>query len=488
MAITSLPAAGGGLQPYEQLFTSSGTWTKPAGVKSVEVTIVGASGGCASTYAASSAGGYYKRFIDVSNVSSVAVTVGAGGGQGATGGSSSFGTITCPGSNYSVTGTAGSWYDTATPGTSYWQNLGQSYTGFYDVWYGAVNSWEYAKSSNDGRVFVYGNGNGYNVTSSNGTGWSQMTGTNAYGQGKIVYGNGTYVRVDANNWANSIYYSTNGVNFSSVSVPGGNYKYGLTYGPAGFLIAATDGTVIKSTDGINWTQMSNLPYTGNAFLESTSTHYYAFINGWSTAWRSTDGNTWTSFSLPSSVYSGNHLYYSGNNKVYYVDTNYSTLYEISGTTVTNKGTTYYRFTNPGSPVLVTNTGYQLVTSLGNTFTNSNLGSYGVAVASTLGWIVAQSTGWGYYFSGTYAGYFGQGGTTTILGNYQYYGSPGVTSVGSTSAGSYGMAYGMPGNGDADGWGQGANYYGMAKTPGSGASPYPSGNPGNPGIVRVRWWA
>lgn len=482
MSVTSFNnSVGGGLQPYEQIFTVSGTWTKPNGVKTAEVTVVGASGGVSNGNAPSPAGGYFKRIIDVSNMTSVAITVGAGGGQGSSGGSSSFGTITAPGSYSGGGSQTGSWYDTGKSGTSYWQNLGGGYTGMYGIWYGAVNSYEYAKSANNGRVYVYDNGNGQNATSDNGVGWSQMTGTNAYGPGKIVYGNGVYVRVEGS-WSNAIQYSTNGANFSTVYVPGGYYKYGLTYGPQGFLIAANDGTVIKSPDGINWTQMSNFPTTGNAFLESTSTHYYLFVNGWSTAWRSTDGNAWESFSLPSGADNGNHFYHSRDNKVYYVYSNI--LYEISETTVTNKGGTYYRFTNAGSPVLVTNGGYQLVSTLGSTFTNANLGNYGIAVASTLGWIVAQSTGWGYSFSGTYAGFDGQAGTTNFVNNSTYYGSPGVTSVGG-QAGNSVMANG--GSGDIDGWGQGATYYNMAKTPGSGACSYP-GNNGNPGIVRVRWWA
>lgn len=488
MSVSLVPAkSSGGLQPYEQIFTSSGTWTKPAGVKTAEVTVVGASGGSSSGNPPSSAGGYFKRIIDVSNMSTVSVTVGAGGGSGATGGSSSFGTITCPGSTNNVYNTAGSWYDTSKSGVAYWQNSGSSYTGMYDIWYGSNGSVTYAKTANDGRVFVYGQGNGYNATSINGVGWSQMSGANAYGEGKIVYGNGVYVRVDGNNWANNIYYSTNGASWNYLSVPGGYYKYGLTYGPAGFLIASNDGTVIKSTDGTNWTQMANFPTSGAAFLESTSTHYYLFVSGNSTAWRSTDGNTWTSFSLPSSVNGNNYYYYSKNNKVYYI---YSgTLYEIVDTTVTNKGSGFGNFTNAGSPLiyLQSGAGYQMVTNIGSTITSANLGGYQPAAASSNGWIVAQSNGWSYYFTGTYSGFDGQAGATYTQTGWTQTGTPGVTGTGTPSAGSYGAAYGIPGPGDVDGWGQGANYYSMAKTPGSGVRSTDT-NTGNPGIVRVRWWA
>lgn len=490
MSVSLVPAkSGGGLQPYEQIFTTSGTWTKPAGVKTAEVTVVGASGGGQTSSPPTSAGGYFKRIVDVSSMTTVSVTVGAAGSPGATGGSSSFGTITAPGSVINNFSTAGSWYDSSKPGSAYWQNSGQSYAaGLYDIWYGCSSGPSYAKTANDGRVFVYGQGNGYNVTSSNGTAWSQMQGTNAFGEGKIVYGNGKYVRTDSgSSWSNNIYYSSDGISWTYQSVPGGYYKYGLTYGPAGFLIASSDGSIIKSTDGVNWTQMANYPTSGNVFLESTSTHYYLFVNGWATAWRSTDGNTWTSFSLPTAVTSGNHYYHSRNNKVYYIYG--SALYEIVDTTVTNKGGGYNYFANSGSPLILTTTSntYQLVTNLGNNITSVNLGGYQPAVASANGWIVAQSNGWGYYFMGTFSGFDGQPGSVYTNTGWTQTGSPGVTSPGTPTNGSYGASYGIPGSGDADGWGQGANYYSMAKTPGSGAKSNENTS-GNPGIVRVRWWA
>ncbi len=486
MSVSLVPAkSSGGLQPYEQIFTASGTWTKPAGVKTAEVTIVGASGGVNNSSAATSAGGYYKRVIDVSNMTSVAVTVGAGGGQNSAGGSSGFGSITCPGSIYSSSGVAGSWYDVGTPGVSYWQNLGQSYTGYYDVWYGAVNSWTYAKTANNGRVFVYGNGNGYNVTSPNGQGWAYMNST-VNGQGKIIYGNGVYIKFSAGSWTQSIEYSTDATSWQGMNIPGGYYKYGSVYGPAGFLIGDSGGGITKSTDGYNWSVVSTLSNSGNVYIEATSTHYYAFRAGQSICWRSTDGVTWETFSLPNTTQDATIYYGSYNNKVYFIQSN--TLYEIDGTTVTNKGGTYYNFNHPGSPMISTSGGYQMLSNIGVTITNANFGGYGPAVVSSNGWVVAQSTGWGYYFTGVYAGYAGQSGTTSLIGNYQYYGSPGVTSTGSLTAGSYGAAFGIPGNGDTDGWGQGANYYNMAKTFGSGACAYPNGNNGNPGVVRVRWWA
>lgn len=88
-----------------EVVSSSGsyTWTKPAGCNYVLVYVTGGGGGCRtndSAYrgAGGGGGGTAIKFIDVSGVTSVPVTVGAGGsyarggGRGGTGGTSSFGT------------------------------------------------------------------------------------------------------------------------------------------------------------------------------------------------------------------------------------------------------------------------------------------------------------------------------------------------------------------------------------------------------------
>ena len=80
---------GGGLASV-QVFEADATWTKPAGIKSVRVQMVGSGAHGDNSGWGGGAGGYCEKFIDVYGISSVSVTVGNPPGSGA-GNTSSFG-------------------------------------------------------------------------------------------------------------------------------------------------------------------------------------------------------------------------------------------------------------------------------------------------------------------------------------------------------------------------------------------------------------
>ena len=90
-----------------RVFTSSTTWTKPAGITKVLVKVVGGGGAGSGVGENGGAGGYSERLIDVTSVTSVNITVGLGStsttyySSAAGGGSaSSFGNyVTCTGGN-----------------------------------------------------------------------------------------------------------------------------------------------------------------------------------------------------------------------------------------------------------------------------------------------------------------------------------------------------------------------------------------------------
>lgn len=80
-----------------QVWTSNGTWSRPSGVETIQVSVTGAGGGGSGFCESGGAGGHSERVIDVTNTSSVSVTVGNPGGGtnysgcGGGGNTSSFG-------------------------------------------------------------------------------------------------------------------------------------------------------------------------------------------------------------------------------------------------------------------------------------------------------------------------------------------------------------------------------------------------------------
>jgi hypothetical protein len=82
-------AAGGGGQYKTQLFTSPGTWTKPASATEARVTVIGGGGGGSPSGPGGGFGGFAIAQVPVSNP--VAITIGSGGASGGSGGTSSFG-------------------------------------------------------------------------------------------------------------------------------------------------------------------------------------------------------------------------------------------------------------------------------------------------------------------------------------------------------------------------------------------------------------
>ena len=87
---TSAAASGGGLASV-QVFTASGTWTKPSGINLVRVQLVGSGAGGRNWGPAGGAGGYSEKLIDVSSIASETVTVGAAPTGQTAGNTSSFG-------------------------------------------------------------------------------------------------------------------------------------------------------------------------------------------------------------------------------------------------------------------------------------------------------------------------------------------------------------------------------------------------------------
>lgn len=170
-----------------QTFTSSGTWTRPSGVTKVIVEVQGGGSSGSDGNATSArhtqggAGGYAKKLIDVSSISSATITVGAGGAGTTTypsnaGGDSiwSDGTNTLTGGGAGAAGTSnytGGVGGTASGGDL---NINGGHGGGYAVYAGADS------------MFGFGGTWG---TTSNSTNSFEPTG---YGSGSAgLSGNGT---------------------------------------------------------------------------------------------------------------------------------------------------------------------------------------------------------------------------------------------------------------------------------------------------------
>ena len=93
----SVPTAGLHGIASLQVYTSSTTWTRPSGVRYIRVQLVGSGGGGSGHGEGGGAGGYAERYLDVTGISSVGITIDGGGGgtyyanAGGNAGGSSFG-------------------------------------------------------------------------------------------------------------------------------------------------------------------------------------------------------------------------------------------------------------------------------------------------------------------------------------------------------------------------------------------------------------
>jgi len=89
-----------------QVFSTNGshTWTRPDGCVRIKVALVGGGGGGAGYAEGGGAGGYSEKYIDVTNIASVSITVGAGGDRVTYYAASNDGTSTSFGTHLSATG------------------------------------------------------------------------------------------------------------------------------------------------------------------------------------------------------------------------------------------------------------------------------------------------------------------------------------------------------------------------------------------------
>ena len=132
--------------------------------------------------------------------------------------------------------------------------------------------------------------------------------------GSIAYGNGVYIMVTGygTNTVNYLY-SNDGVNWVIKEFPLAQNDSGVSYGNGVFVVIGYGSNILfYSTDGINWTQVT-LPTTvfyityGNNLFVATPLNGTSYIT-------SPDGKTWTQRTLPVSIsqFNGNAVAYGNN--------------------------------------------------------------------------------------------------------------------------------------------------------------------------------
>jgi len=174
-----------------QTFTSSGTWTRPTGITKVMVEVQGAggSGSDAGTVSANlnngASGGYVKKLVDVSSISTATITIGTGGAaSSSTTGNAGGNSIWADGTNTLTAGGGG-----GPPNTSYYGGVGGTATGG-DLNIAGQNGGAYARRSGGNSQFGYGGiygGSAASGSSADNDGIPPV----GYGSGSVGVYNGT---------------------------------------------------------------------------------------------------------------------------------------------------------------------------------------------------------------------------------------------------------------------------------------------------------
>lgn len=174
-----------------QIFTSSGTWTKPSGVRLLMVEVQGA-GGSGSNGGAGNAsnkngasGGYVKKLIDVSSIASATITIGTGGAaSSSTTGNAGGDSVWSDGTNTLTAGGGG-----GPPSTAYYGGVGGTATGG-DLNIAGQNGGAYARRSGGNSQFGYGGVYGASAASGSNQDTSGIPPV-GYGSGSVGVYNGT---------------------------------------------------------------------------------------------------------------------------------------------------------------------------------------------------------------------------------------------------------------------------------------------------------
>ena len=187
-----------------------------------------------------------------------------------------------------------------------------SYDGI--TWNKVLNSWEnvaWLSMTYGNGLFVALGSNAVGCVSSNGINWTQISLPQANSWRSVVYGNGVFVAVSSDG-TNRVMTSSNGINWTLRNAAANNYWQSIAYGSGIFVAGSGESAfnqsaerIMTSSDGINWTMRSSLNPKSWGSLAFGDGLFVAMANpfgfdGIGYIITSTDGINWTPRNIPES--------------------------------------------------------------------------------------------------------------------------------------------------------------------------------------------
>ena len=142
----------------------------------------------------------------------------------------------------------------------------------------------------NGQFFSVG-ANGMEVTSPDGTNWTQWATATTNQLNDIIYGNGQFMAVGTNG---AVETSVNGTNWVLQNSGTSASLSSVAYGNGGY-VAVGGSAIIASPDGVTWSPATSGP--GGATSVASSSSGFVAINGGATDYFSQNGLTWTANTL-----------------------------------------------------------------------------------------------------------------------------------------------------------------------------------------------
>lgn len=183
-------------------------------------------------------------------------------------------------------------------------------------------TWTSAKITDSNRSWVdvcYGNGKyvaistGANLFSysTDGKSWTESTiSTTSRSWKAIIYAAGIFVIICSD--SSYIAYSTNGVNWTEKSIGTDHNWTGICYGNGKFVMIGHEGYVAISTNGISWTISQPVESASWTSICYGNKYYVAVASDSALCAYSTDGTTWSTNTISSSVGAWSDIIYAMN--------------------------------------------------------------------------------------------------------------------------------------------------------------------------------